>query len=749
MKNKLFSSGRSILMYPAIALISCFLAGTSIFDRASPFAAAFTASLSGADSALAFLGAAAGYLFKGDFVTAVPPICAVAATAVMRIIFSRFKSAYADIGSAVLTVFAVLFTSIVTAERPADVVYSAVFGIMAGVFSYSLMKVYRLLKENAAFAAKPSSLFYIGAVIMMISCVLSGVYIGIFNMGIVFSQLAALIVSYRFKASGGAILSIVCVLGAALCDPSLITAGIILEAGAVVGGTVCAHGKLPQASSSLLTCAAAGALLGMDSDMLGVMADILIASVIFMILPVNALIKKFTFGGDRSSREEGAEIFAERLELIGNTMGELKYAVEKTAETLDKGINRDISSVYNSACDKICKSCRFNMKCWGEEYSNSINMMNSLVKILRAGREVTSDDFSGFLALRCDKLGELSAAVNKNYDEFVTAGQLDRRIKEMRTVLTRQLETTEKLFYSMSEEFGENTIYDEAAAVKACRVLERCGLADIKADVRVTDDGMCIEAYGSGKLSCTEEELGDFMIEALQREFDLPILLRFGKKIRVTMFERALYGVKTASCQISRRKGNSSGDYLTSYIDGKGNFYGIISDGMGSGSRAKIDSAFACGLLTKLLESGVPVETAAEMLNSSLLVKSGDESFATLDVCRINLYSGKTQIYKAGGADTFIHSGRKITKIASMGLPIGVSYAVSMDSRAFTAGNGDVIIMTTDGADLSERWLEQVFDKDVSKDLDELVKSIAAAARFNCEKGREDDISIMAMEIKK
>ena len=320
---------------------------------------------------------------------------------------------------------------------------------------------------------------------------------------------------------------------------------------------------------------------------------------------------------------------------------------------------------------------------------------------------------------------------------------------EMRSVPTHILDSTEKLFVTMSDEFSSSVTYDRTAALKAQRVLERCGLVAPKAVARVIDGNLSIEAYGDGELACTAEELGDIMIDTLQKEFDLPCVLKFGRRVRVTMFQQATYGIKSAACQLSRRKDGSNGDFVTGYIDGKGNYYSVISDGMGSGSRARIDSAFACGLLTKLLESGVSVEAAIEMLNTSLLVKSADESFATLDICQVDLYTGKTRLFKAGGADTFVRSGKKVTKISGSGFPIGISYTPSVDSKSFTAGEDDVIIMTSDGADLTEQWLEQAFEKDSGKNLDELVKTIASAARFNCEKGREDDISIVALQLRK
>ena len=326
---------------------------------------------------------------------------------------------------------------------------------------------------------------------------------------------------------------------------------------------------------------------------------------------------------------------------------------------------------------------------------------------------------------------------------------MNRRVKEMRNILTKQLDNTERLFNSIAEEFEKEISYNNEASIKVSRLLERCGLVSPKAVVKILDGRMIVEAYGEGEPACTAEELGDMLIDLLQREFDLPCILEFGKRVRITAFQRTEYDIKSAVCQYSRRKENANGDFVTSCVDGKGNFYSIMSDGMGSGTRARIDSAFACGLLTKFLESGVGVEASVEMLNTAIMVKSIDESFATLDVCQVDLYTGKITIYKAGGADTFVRSGKKVTKIKGNGLPVGVSSNLTMSVQSFIAGEDDVIIMTTDGADLSEQWLEHTFMKESCNNMDELVKNVASAARFNCEKGREDDISIVALQLKK
>lgn len=723
----------------------------TLFGRINPISIAFIGGLSGADCLAAFVGASVGFVTRGDFTQAVPFIISAAVVCVLRIILSRSKSTAADIGSSVLCGSAVLLTNAIITDKPSELLTVFVLGVVSGVSCYSFSSFRKKFKKGIGPAAlNPVKMIPYALTAVFLLAAMSGLSYGIFNLGAVVSSLLVLISAYRFRFGGGSLAGIICALGLAASDNGLAFAGIAMAAGAVMGSVVAPKGRLPLAAAFILTTALSGAFFGMDRTMLAFMADTVIGSVIFAALPLKEIMGIFV-GRSLPGKfnDSPTEVFAGRLELVGNTMGELRYAVEKTAEALDESTDRDITNVYNSACDKVCRNCRFNMKCWGEEYNDSVRLMNGFLRSLRKGESLTPDNFSGALGLRCQRKQQLCDSINKKYDDFTAAGQMSRRIKEMRGILTKQLENTEKLFNSISEEFGRNVSYNSEAAFKTERLLERCGLAYPKAAAKMCDGNMIIEAYGSGELSCTAEELGDMLIDTLQREFDLPCILQFGKKVRVTAFERAEYGVKSAVCQLSRKKDTVNGDYVTGCIDGSGYYYSIVSDGMGSGTRARIDSAFACGLLTKLLESGIGVEAAIDMLNTSLMVKSSDESFATLDVCRVDLYTGKTTIYKAGGADSFVRSGKTVTKIHGTGLPVGVSGNASVSSHSFIVGEDDVIIMTSDGADLSEKWLEQAFSKDSGGNVEELVKSVAGAARFNCEKGKEDDISVVAIQIKK
>jgi stage II sporulation protein E len=321
----------------------------------------------------------------------------------------------------------------------------------------------------------------------------------------------------------------------------------------------------------------------------------------------------------------------------------------------------------------------------------------------------------------------------------------------MRTILLSQISATQTMMVKMSGEFASLSDFDRHLAAITEKVLADYGITEAKAAVNIADDRAEVEAYGKGRLTCDAERLCDLLSATLRREFDLPEITHAGGEFRLTMFERAAYSLEYGVYQVSRGKEKNCGDYFDSFIDKKGFAYIILSDGMGSGGRARIDSAFACGMLIKLLRAGVDMSAAIEIINNSLLVKSADESFATLDVCRIDLYSGNVELFKAGSAPTYISCNKRVVKASGKGLPVGINHRPVYERQSFTIGVSDLIIMASDGAELSEVWLENELDKNEwgKEDMNSFAETIATSAKFAAGKEREDDISVIAVKLVK
>lgn len=389
------------------------------------------------------------------------------------------------------------------------------------------------------------------------------------------------------------------------------------------------------------------------------------------------------------------------------------------------------------------------MHCWGEYYNRSADIMNKAVQSIRAGQLADESMLTGHFAEICPKKYELITELNRGYASFCSARSAARKIGEMRNVLTSQLSSTQLMLEKAAEELCSDSCLDYKAAEAAEQVLRENGLRSPAVTAMNIDGRLTVDAYGDDSSVFNAENIGDRLSFALRREFDPPMIAENGGRVHITLSERSLYDAQIRIFSRSKPENAHSGDTCECFNDGQGNVYMILSDGMGSGSRARIDSAFSCSMLTRMLKAGIDFDASMEMLNTSLMVKSSDESFATMDVCRINLYNGEIALYKAGSASTFVRCGNEFAELTGDGMPLGVETDAQYSEKRFTAAAGDIIIMASDGAEIDKKWLCNILMRDRNPDLNAIIDTIGEALRLSAEKGKEDDITVIGVKIVK
>ena len=155
-------------------------------------------------------------------------------------------------------------------------------------------------------------------------------------------------------------------------------------------------------------------------------------------------------------------------------------------------------------------------------------------------------------------------------------------------------------------------------------------------------------------------------------------------------------------------------------------------------------------LLARLIEAGVSLDASLKLVNSALLVKSGDESLATIDITGVDLYTGKAEFYKAGAAPTFLRKSGKGGYVESSSLPVGILGGVNFEKNAVTLRDGDVIVMVSDGAVAGGyEWLVSDLEHYGGDDPKELSEQLADEARRRRTDGHEDDITVIVLMLER
>lgn len=161
--------------------------------------------------------------------------------------------------------------------------------------------------------------------------------------------------------------------------------------------------------------------------------------------------------------------------------------------------------------------------------------------------------------------------------------------------------------------------------------------------------------------------------------------------------EQPDYYCLTGVARMVKEEQQVSGDSFSFFYENEGELAMILSDGMGSGEAAEQESESVLQLLERMLSAGFKEETAIRLINSVLALRAEQNSFATLDISRINLYGGTCEFIKIGGAATYIMREKWLECVEAKTLPIGMLQKVDYDFLVKKLYDGDYIVMMSDG----------------------------------------------------
>lgn len=524
----------------------------------------------------------------------------------------------------------------------------------------------------------------------------------------------------------------------------VICAGAVCLA-AVLSGSLGSFGKITRGIGFVFFGCALILSAGADGNHWKTITEMIIAAALYMAVPQKLLARAESDRADNSA----ALMIKERLCFAAGAFSGVNNGLEAAADTLERRYTENISAIADKAADKICRSCPNNMVCWSRKYELFHGEFNRLVKLIRTGAELTELSLSPPVAAECINKGGVISGIKKAYEQYLSASGRQLRTRELRRIFSEQLSVMSGILNDMGNSAGRVKSGSRIAERKAEKVLRDCGLTDPCAFVTFTKGNrLRLEAYAGGELNTDREYLGELLIRALGRQLDLPEICTSGNRVRVTAVQMSVMSAEIGAFQLCKGKNRVCGDCYDSFTDPNGILYVILSDGMGSGSRARIDSAMVCTMTAKLIKSGISLPAVLETVNTSLMVKSADESFATLDICRLDLNNGDCTIYKAGAAASYIKCSDRLLRTALSSPPAGTGGRISLPAQRFHVSVGDIIIMTTDGAAIDEEWLSRELSAEHEPPAAprELSERIARAARCR-DSGREDDISIITLAI--
>lgn len=442
-----------------------------------------------------------------------------------------------------------------------------------------------------------------------------------------------------------------------------------------------------------------------------------------------------------------------RLNLASNALRDVSETVDKVSLELSKINCPNFSTVINAIEQDACAACKLRLHCWEKRREDTVAAILEMTRAVKEGElnpeQHTTEEFKG----RCLRTARMGNAVFKHYTDYASKISAENRIDEVRSVVSDQFDGISNMLCELAADFDIQEKFDNSSAENASSALKNIG-------IHLDECCSKIDKYGRMSLEMKLKKTSDTIINraqvmrlcsiACERDFDPPTVSEVGGEIFMVLNEKTEIDIDFGAEQYCANGGNLCGDAYKYFYDGKGHFIMILSDGMGTGGRAAVDGAMASGLMARLIKAGFGYKCSLKILNSSMLFKSTDESLATIDIASIDLYTGMTDLYKAGAAPSIFRRNGRTAKAESTSLPVGILREIGFDMAHIKCRIGDVVVLLSDGATQNGcDWIRQEIEAFSDGKAQDLAEHLCLCARRRHTEKREDDITVLCAILNK
>lgn len=741
-----------------VLLVSILTSNLVIMGNLAPLSVGITAALPANYFYFAFVGNVLGLIYFGNF--GLHPeiliglcIVLVLKTFIIQILNVKKKVVINTIISFFACIFGLSIFSIFPRLLLISFLTNIGIAVLMSVVTYFLsigLEVTLLNKQLFHFSKTEKTGIVIAFSLILISICNISIYS--LNVGIILGMLSVLVYMNRGGYIGGAISGIIVAISLTLYDKKLaILSGVLIVAG-FLAGQFKELGKLPQISIFIATISFGIIIINVDSLSFSFMLNMLISTFCYTLIK-EEWINSFCIKETKEKEKDMGMYFgvSSKLEFASNTLIELKQSVLNVLEKINEMEDNNMSSIYYKVADDICKQCALKMNCWTTNYNDTMNVVNKCTIVLKENGEISEDDIPQYFKKKCPKTSEFVKKLNMNYKVFLNKRTEMKKVSESQIVALNQFDGVANMMCEISKELSEVLNFDEKAAIKVRETFEQKGM--FPSDVCCIIDKQSrigIEVYIAGEVSNNMLEITRKISSALERELDLPCISVANNKTKIAFFEKAKYEIEFGAAQMPYENYTLCGDSYDFFKNAKGYAHMILSDGMGSGGRAAIDSSMTCSIILKLLKAGFGFDSTIKLLNNSMLAKATDESLSTIDVSTIDLYEGKLHTIKAGSAPTFLFRKGKVKMIKSTTMPIGIFNDVELDQSEYNLKEDDILVMVSDGiTDTGEEFVSAELEHSHKLSSKEIAKKICDQAKKRRIEGKSDDLTVMVAKILK
>lgn len=478
--------------------------------------------------------------------------------------------------------------------------------------------------------------------------------------------------------------------------------------------------------------------------------EVFMASVLFLLIPrewIKSLREKLA-GEERGAELRRAAVYVG--EKLNATAGAFRQVRDSLRSAFPQGGSNDAdpSSVFDRAAERVCRKCALRGTCWEKDYVSTFNALNDALPAMMEKGKGEPGDFPGWFAGRCLQFSAFLKTANEEVTALRYRRQYQNRLRESRGAVCRQYETLADILAEAACELSAELTPDPVREKRLRRHMIGKGLEEGETVVYYDSHGrLRAEVTGAGAETLTTPQ----ELRRLSELMGCPLRVGEEERDRVVLLQAEPL-MAVAGVASRRREGQrESGDTGTWFKREDGSVFVLLCDGMGSGEAAKRESALAVRLLEDFLRSGMESAAALRTVNSALALRNEETgAFTTVDLLRIDLYTGHGELCKLGAAPTYLRRKGSVGRLSGAALPAGLAEGNGgPDVTRLELGEGDCVVLVSDGiSDAGEdQWLRDLVEKFDGESPKDLAKAVMEESESRV--GAADDRTAVVIALKK
>ena len=440
----------------------------------------------------------------------------------------------------------------------------------------------------------------------------------------------------------------------------------------------------------------------------------------------------------------------DRLERFEDCFSELARVFSTASDGNQGAVWEEVAPVLELVAGDACRGCAESARCWKTEFFTTYSHFLTALSSPRLSGNLLESDFPEEFRKSCQHMDRVLTSLTSAFGLYRARTSALRRIEDSRSLVTKQLTGVAGVVGQLAQQVNLDIRLRTDRQKLIGDILRANGVrvrtVTVQEDFEERMSVFLTTRPCGGKRHCV-----GMYTHALSTALGRP--MRCNSQgcsanqdvCRLQFAEMRAMRARSVALQRAA-SGTVCGDGWLSRPVGEHAHLLAISDGMGIGAKASAESSATLRLLERFYAAGFSEEVVFQTINAILMLRSGTEMYATVDLCHINLVDGTAHFVKVGAAPTYILREGQVHTIAVPSLPIGILDQVRPATLRRTLNEGDLIVMASDGVAGDGEWLEEALPALAGLQPDELVRRIMEMAQARGT--APDDMTVLATTIR-